>query len=376
MKKSICFLLAAGIVASMTGCSIRSEAEITAQTTVVTESEESIAVTVAVAAVAGNTATMADNSSVLIAYFSRWGNTDYPSDVDATTSASIVVDGDERYGTTEYEARMIQELTGGTLYPIQTETTYSPDFNEVVSEGHEESAQGRLPELKDSGLDMAAYDVVFVGYPVWATDAPQAVHSFLQKYDFTGKTVIPFCTHDGYGAGRSYSTIASLCPGANVLDGIAVEAKDVPQAADTVKQWVESLGFAAADNGGTTLTAGETPIRITIGSQVLDGVLYDNAEARQFIAMLPQTVSMTGFGGREFYGGIDRQIQTQGAGRYSFEDGHITYCPANNTAAIFYAQTSRPDLSMEVFPMGKVTSDLSVFHQLTGNVEITFSLAE
>lgn len=92
--------------------------------------------------------------------------------------------------------------------------------------------------------------------------------------------------------------------------------------------------------------------------------------------MLPQTISMSGFGGREFYGGLDAEIEVQGEGQYTFEDGQITYCLANNTAAIFYAQTFRPNLTMEVFPMGIVTSDLTVFNQLPGNVDITFILAE
>lgn len=377
MRKAVYLLLSLGIMASITACSTsigaeRAAAETQTRTIETAQAESEKNETETVTSAAGDAepaSTEAAGSRILIAYFSRWGNTNYDDGVDATSSASIVVDDSERYGTTEYEARMIQELTGGKLHLIETEDSYSTDFEEVVSKNHEEADQGILPELKAGDLDMADYDVIFVGYPVWATDAPQAVHSFLQGYDLTGKTVIPFCTHDGYGAGSSYSTIAGLCPGAALLDGLALESTEVPTAQDTVKQWVESLGLPVAENG-------QTPIRITIGDQVLDGVLYDNAEARQFLAMLPQTVSMAGFGGREFYGGIDGEIQTEGEGRYSFEDGHITYCPANNTAAIFYAQTDRPNLTMEVFPMGKVTSDLSVFDQLPGNVDITFSLAE
>ena len=76
--------------------------------------------------------------------------------------------------------------------------------------------------------------MVFVGCPVWATDVPQAVLSFLNEYDLSGKTVIPFCTHDGYGAGHSYQTIADASHAAASLDGIAIEAKDVPGAQETV----------------------------------------------------------------------------------------------------------------------------------------------
>lgn len=394
MKKTIGLLLAMGIVVSATACSPGTQANTTTEEMAGTQMETEInsaerelneteTVTSAVAAVGGNQTEgmeqAENNSRVLIAYFSRWGNTDFADDVDATTSASIVADSAGRYGTTEYTANMIQELTGGEVYLIQTADKYPADFNQLVSENHDEMDQSVLPVLTGSPVNMENYDVLFIGYPIWATDAPQAVRSFLKEYDLTGKTVIPFCTHDGYGAGRSYTTIAELCPGAEVLDGLAIEAEDVPVARDTIKQWVEQLNASSRLSegaAGAETQNGETAIRITIGDQVLDGILYDNAEARQFLAMLPQSVSMGGFGGREFYGGLDGEIQTEGDGQYSFENGHITYCPANNTAAIFYAQTDRPNLTMEVFPMGKVTSDLSVFDQLPGNVTITFSLAE
>lgn len=386
MKKSICALLAIGVILTAAACSSTSQAETAAIVKTGTDQKETESNEAEIGPNGAETVTSANGteegggviqpSRVLIAYFSRWGNTDYGADVDATTSASIVVDDNERYGTTEYAAGMIQELTGGQMHLIQTETSYSADFDEVVTKNHDEMGQGTLPKLKDSGLDMSDYDVIFVGYPVWATDVPQAVRSFLQGYDLTDKIVVPFCTHDGYGAGSSYSTIASLCPGAEVAAGLALEAKDISTAQAAIKQWVEGLEIPYGQGEQASAQNHETAIRITIGDRVLEGVLYDNAQAQQFIAMLPQTVSMSGYGGREYYGGIDGEIQTVGNGQYSFEDGHITYCPANNTAAIFYAQTSRPNLTMEVFPMGKVTSDLAVFDELPGSVEVTFSLAE
>ena len=380
-------LLTMGLAAALAGCSVVSHAEaanVSMETVQEEGGQQERSGEAGDAAAAEGHASGDDQKSaaaesrILIAYFSRWGNTDYDENVDATSSASIVSDGNERYGTTGYVAHMIQELTGGELHLIQSEEAYPTDFNAVVSQNHEEMGQGTLPKLKSTDLDMTKYDVVFVGYPVWSSDAPQAIQSFLSSYSLEGKTVIPFCTHDGYGAGSSFSTVAAASAGAEVLTGIAIEAEDVPSARSTVQQWVDGLKLSeiTAVLDGGAVSSQETAIKITIGDRVLDGVLYDNAEARQFIAMLPQTVSMVGFGGREFYGGMEGRIQTEGEGRYSFENGHITYCPANNTAAIFYAQTSRPNLTMEVFPMGKVTSDLSVFDELPGSVEITFSLAE
>lgn len=227
----------------------------------------------------------AKSSSVLVVYFSRWGNTDYPDNVDASTSASIVMDQNEKYGTTEYAARFIGQATGGDFHRIETVQPYTEDFNELVDVNHDEKQRGFLPELKESSLDLTNYDTVFVGYPVWASNVPQAVLSFLNQYDLSGKMVIPFCTHDGYGAGSSYRTVAEACQGADVRDGIAVEAEDVPGAEDTIKNWLSGMGMyipAETDSGSSgPQSQGETPILITIGGRTLDGILYDTALAEE-----------------------------------------------------------------------------------------------
>ena len=122
---------------------------------------------------------------------------------------------------------------------------------------------------------MEQYDIVFVGYPIWAGGLPQVIRTFLSSYDLSGKTVIPFCTHDGYGAGGSYAGIASAIEGETaVLDGLAIEATDVPESEDVVLAWLREIGVQAASNDST-----ETKITITIGDTVLNGLLYDTALA-------------------------------------------------------------------------------------------------
>lgn len=308
--------------------------------------------------------------NILIVYFSRWGNTDYPDDVDATTSASIVADGDARFGTTEYVAEQIRQITGGDIHRIETVDPYTEDFDELRDVNHAEMQQGVLPELKESNLDISSYDTVFVGYPVWATSVPQAVLSFLDEYDLSGKTVIPFCTHDGYGAGRSYQVIADASHAAVSLEGLAIEAKDVSDAQNTIADWLEDIGISGLS--GKT----ETAILITIGDVTLDGVLYDMALAEEIKAYFPLTISMTGYGGREYYGGVDFYPENLEGGQKNFENGDITYCEAHHNMAIFYAQTDHPNLSVDVIPIGRVTSDLAVFDNLDSRVDITFSLVQ
>lgn len=230
--------------------------------------------------------------------------------------------------------------------------------------------QGVLPKLKESNLDISSYDTVFVGYPVWATSVPQAVLSFLDEYDLSGKTVIAFCTHDGYGAGRSYQVIAETSHAATSPEGLAIEAKDVPNAKNTITDWLDDIGISSLSEKN------ETAIQITIGDITLDGVLYDTALAEEIKTYFPLTISMVGYGSREYYGGVDFYPENLKGGQKNFENGDITYCEAHHNMAIFYAQTDHPDLWVDVIPIGRVTSDLAVFDNLDSRVDIIFSLAK
>ena len=103
---------------------------------------------------------------------------------------------------------------------------------------------------------------------------------------------------------------------------------------------------------------------------------YGTDLAAEIQEQFPLTVSMVNYGGREFYGGIDFTSENSGKGQLNFENGDITYCSQNNTMAVFYAQTENPDLTMEVQPIGKITSDLSVLEELPETAEMTFQIAK
>ena len=368
MKKFLSVLFVFSLLFMLTACSSSADPsqESSRQTTSPSSQQDSVSVSNEVLE-SERTESEQSANNTLIVYFSRWGNTEYPSDVDATTSASIVVDNNFRYGTTEYVANMIAENVGGDLHRIETVTPYTADFDELRDVNHDEMSSNYLPELKESNLDISAYDTVFIGYPVWATDVPQAVLSFLKEYDLSGKTVIPFCTHDGYGAGSSYDDIKSVLSDVRFLDGLAIESSDVQEAQTKVTEWISKLGFHQQSSA-------EKQLMITVNGEELEGVLYDSELAQEIESHFPLTVRMSGFGGREYYGGIDFTPENVGKGQLNFENGDITYCAQNNTMAIFYAQTDRPNLSMEVIPIGKVTSDLSIFDTLDANAEITFQL--
>ena len=203
-----------------------------------------------------------DGSHILIAYFTRLDNTDaeideilqgggpYGSlgtsledaDLDAVASASIQVIDGEVQGTTEVVARMIQENIGGDLFSIQAEQTYPTDYDTLIDQGGEEKNQEARPELKSHVSNMQEYDIVFLGFPNWWYDMPMPLYSFLEEYDFSGKTVIPFVTSASSGFSGTVDTIQKMLPEAAIMkDGFQVRMGDVAGAKADVDHWIAGL---------------------------------------------------------------------------------------------------------------------------------------
>lgn len=309
------------------------------------------------------------NGRILIAYFSRWGNTNYPSDVDATSGASILINKGSRQGTTQVVADYIQSAVGGDVHLIETSEPYPAEFDDVRDQNHAEQNAGTLPALKNRIDNIDQYEVIFIGYPVWATDVPQAVLSFLSAYYLSGKRVVPFCTHDGYGAGRSYRSVQNAASGATMLDGIALESTNVLSAETQIKTWLERIGIEREEPQSASA------IRITAGENTISGEWLDTPLAREIRAMFPLKATLGRYGGREYYGSIASRPTETEEGQLHFENGDITYCPSNNTIAIFYAKADDPSmgtLTMRIIPIGKVTSDLAVFDEMDSRLEFTF----
>lgn len=148
-------------------------------------------------------------------------------------------------GNTHIIAKMIGEVTGGTLFEIVPENDYPHDsYDAVVEIAKQEKARKARPAVKDD-IAVEDYDVVFIGYPNWWGDMPMPVYTFLEKHDWRGKTIAPFCTHEGSGLSDTEPRIAAACDGALVVKGLAVRGEVAQnrraQAFDEVKSWIEEL---------------------------------------------------------------------------------------------------------------------------------------
>ncbi|GAP15785.1 flavodoxins [Longilinea arvoryzae] len=159
-----------------------------------------------------------EKSKILIAYFSHSGNT-------------------------RTIAEEIRKNVGGDLFEIATIDPYARDYNTVVDVARREQTANRRPELTAKVENLVAYDVIFLGFPNWWGTMPMAVFTFLGQSDFSGKRILPFCTHEGSGMGRSESDIQKLCPGATVLKGFAVRGSHVHAARVEIADWLRQTGM-------------------------------------------------------------------------------------------------------------------------------------
>lgn len=173
-----------------------------------------------------------DKKNILIAYFSR-------------TDENYGVGFIEK-GNTEIIAEMIAQKTGGKLFHIKTEQAYPTDYSSCTAVAKREKEENARPELADD-IDISDYDVIFLGYPIWWSDCPMAVYTFLEGHDFNGKTIIPFCTHEGSGMSGTETIIKDTCQGAEVTSGLAVKGtiaqSERDKAKESVQQWLENLGY-------------------------------------------------------------------------------------------------------------------------------------
>jgi flavodoxin len=164
--------------------------------------------------------TQPETRKILVAYFS-WG------------------------GNTREIAGQIHQKTGGGLFEIKTVSPYPKEYRPTVEAAKKEQEAGARPKLAEQVGGMDSYDVIFLGYPNWWGTLPMPVFTFLESYNFSGKTIIPFCTHEGSALGRSVSDIKKLCPQATVRDGLAIRGGKVKRAQDDVTAWLRKNGITS-----------------------------------------------------------------------------------------------------------------------------------
>jgi len=144
-------------------------------------------------------------------------------------------------GNTREIANQIHKSVGGDIFEIQAVEPYPHNYDAVVEQAKKELDSGYKPALKTKVKNIKSYDLVFIGYPVWWGTFPAPVKTFLSEYDFSGKTIAPFCTHEGSGMGRSAADISKLCPKSALLNGVGIRGSVVKTAQNKVAAWLREI---------------------------------------------------------------------------------------------------------------------------------------
>lgn len=246
MKKTTAILLSGLLALSMTACGKEQQNTVEERTVEITAptaepADDSIEQNPSGDTESANAAETG-SSNILVAYFSIMET----GDVDTVAGASRVAVNGETLGNNEYIAQIIQRETGGDLFSIETVHEYPTTHDPLLEYAYNEQAENARPELATKIENPDSYDVIFLGYPNWNADLPMPLYAFLEEYDFSGKTIIPFTTHGGSGFSRTIQTISELQPNATVVsDGLSISRNSVVRGEGEVVEWVNELGLTA-----------------------------------------------------------------------------------------------------------------------------------
>ncbi len=174
-----------------------------------------------------------DSGRVLVVYFSRAGenyNVEYL-----------------KVGNTAVMAGYLHErLAGSDIFQIEPVVPYPDKYDECTKVAKKEQHENARPAAKTHIADINTYDVIYIGYPIWWGTMPQIMFTFLEEYNLSGKTIIPFCTHEGSRFGSSVNDLKKGCPESKFLDGLAVRGSDVKKAQKEVNAWIDKTMKAVA----------------------------------------------------------------------------------------------------------------------------------
>ena len=139
-------------------------------------------------------------------------------------------------GNTEVVARRLQVLTGADLFQLEPVHPYSDNYNQCIEQAQADQRQDARPALRALPDHLEDYDTIYLGYPNYWGTMPMCVFTFLASFDFTGKTILPFCTHEGSGLAHTVQDIQKAAPGAAVTKGLAIHGSSVDGAKAAVRK--------------------------------------------------------------------------------------------------------------------------------------------
>ena len=293
------------------------------------------------------TPTPSESGKVLVAYFSCTNNT-----------AGIAQ---------HIKTALGDRATLHEIIPAEPYTSADLNYNTDCRANREQNDDSARPEISGSVENMDDYDVVFIGYPIWWGQAPKIIYTFIESYDFSGKTVIPFCTSGSSGIGSSATNLHDLASSATWLDGRRFNGG---ASASTVAEWVDGLDLPEPSNN-IVETEAQSVFYITAGGSTFTADFADNSSAEAFRELLKGgalTVSMSDYGDFEKVGELGSTLPTNDE-QITTEPGDVILYLGSNITIYYDTNT------WNFTHLGKIRDVTDLKSKLgEGTVEITFSL--
>lgn len=309
--------------------------------------------------------TVADADASIQSALEHYGNMgDKNSGVDAVTSASVLVPGN-----TAVMAEYIHDFVGGDLFSIQVEEPYPDNYDDTLDRAADELDADARPALKTHVENFDQYDIIFLGMPNWWYSCPMAIKAFVEEYDFTGKTVIPFVAHGTGGISGSVRDMRECLPeDCTVLDPIGVYRPDIAGCKPEIETWLRELNVPFADNNIPAL-------RMTFEDGASIAVtLEDNSASRSLIAQLPLTLTFSDYSGTEKIAYPPEALDVSDAPLSCDPDvGTLAYYAPWGNLCIFYNDFH---VSENLVPLGRIESGMEIISALNGDFTLTIEAPE
>lgn len=292
---------------------------------------------------------------------------DNPIGIQESTQSQAIVVYFSATGNTEALAQTIAQAANADLWEIIPEEPYTTEDlnynNDDCRANIEMNDETSRPAIAETIENIDAYDTIFLGYPIWWGTMPRIINTFLDTYDLSDKTILPFCTSGGSGISSSVSSIKNACPNADVKEGFRGTSSTTAQQA---KEWMTENGYENSEANETPQISEECKIRLSWEDKEVIIAMENNKTADDFLSKLPMTVVFENYNNTEKIAYLDNELieDEEAAGCEPKIGTFALYAPWGNLA-LFYRDWSYSD---DLVPLGSIESGAEYVEFLEGTI--------
>ena len=271
-------------------------------------------------------------------------------------------------GNTENAAKMIQEKTEADIVELELVHPYSSNYNKVLDEAQRDVNSNARPELKTKIENMNEYSTIMIGYPNWWATIPMPIATFLESYDFSGKTIIPFCSHGGGEFGQSITDISKLAPNSKIGEGLSIHYSGGSSLSSDIDKWIEKNNIGKNGENHTEVSR----IKLTVNSEEIYVNLENNKSVQDFISMLPLTLNVEDYNSTEKIATLPRKLTTEGSpDGYTPKVGDFAYYAPWGNLSMFYNDFRYSDslIKLGTFENGGINKIKNIDNDFTIKIE-------